>query len=229
LAVAIKSIYVDNTFLFDASNAAINPKGNLVNPNSTKTLSFQGLPTQNKLYQPTSIITVVTDRGTRSLGIEQNLAAYNDTIPNYQTNFGPIRLDFKKFYYATYNGQLSAWQPGWNISKGESYVAWNVTVTNIGSTTITLKNSTCFFLMAVSPANVREWYLNTTLLTLNPNQTKDMVFIWNSPNPAQFSTNNVNKIFNTACTCRVFMAFFGNYQSGTPLAQTIPFQSVNVV
>jgi len=226
ITIAIKSIYVDNEFLFDPSNATLNPLGNIINPNSTRAISFEGIANENRAYQPDSTITVVTDRGTRSIGRQQTLASYTASQLIVQTNFGPLKLDFNEFYYATYDlGVVGSWQPGWSISKNENKgIIWKVNVTNICNTAINLKNNTCFFLMAVSPANLREWYLNSTsTITLNPNQTQTLTFIWKTPNGG-----GVNSIFSVACTCRVFMAFFGTYETEKPLAQTIPFQSVSV-
>ena len=226
IALVIKSVYVDNEFLFDASNSTINPLGNIVNPNSTKQISFQGIAIENKNYQPQSIITVVTERGTRSMGLEQTLSAYTDSQLIVQTNFGPLKLDFKEFYYATYDdGVIGSLEPGWSIDKNlGTSIVWKVNVTNIGSTEIALSNNTCFFLMAVSPANIREWYLDVaTTMTLSPGQTQTLTFVWKTP-----SGGGVDSIFSVACTCRVFMAFFGTYENGKPLAQTIPFQSVDV-
>lgn len=226
ITIAIKSIYVDNEFLFDASNITINPLGNIISPNSTKAISFQGIANENKTYQPNSTITVVTDRGTRSIALQQTLASYTDSQLIVQTNFGPLKLDFNEFYYATYDsGVVGSWQPGWSISKTlNKGVIWKVNVTNICNTAISLKNNTCFFLMAVSPANLREWYLNSTsTISLDPGQAQTLTFIWKTPNGG-----GVNSIFSTACTCRVLMAFFGTYETEKPLAQTIPFQSVSV-
>ena len=216
ITTVIKSIYLDNEFLFDASNATLNPLGNIISPNSTKAISFQGIANENRTYQPNSTITVVTDRGTRSIALQQTLASYTDSQLIVQTNFGPLKLDFKEFYCATYDlGVVGSWQPGWSISKTiNKGVIWKVNVTNICNTAISLKNNTCFFLMAVSPANLREWYLNSTsTITLDPSQTQTLTFIWKTPNGG-----GVNSIFSTACTCRVFMAFFGTYETEKPLS-----------
>ena len=224
ISTEIKSIYVDNEFLFDPSNSTLNPLGNIINPNSTKEISFQGIPIENKTYQPLSIITVVTERGTRSLGLEETLSAYTDPQLIIQTNFGPLKLDFKEFFYATYNSVLGSLEPGWTVSSTSKEVVWKVNVTNISSDPIYLNKYTCFFLIADSPRDVREWYLNvTSSLTLEPGQVQSLTFVWKTPNGG-----DVQQIFSTACACRVFMAFFGTYETGKPLAQTIPFQSVNV-
>ena len=147
------------------------------------------------------------------MGLEQTLFEYVDPQLIVQTNFGPLKLDFKEFYYATYNSVLGSWEPGWSLSSTSKDVIWKVNVTNISDNDICLNNNTCFFLLADSPAVLLEWYLNaSSTLTLTPNQSQTLIFMWKTP-----TSNDVNSIFSASCSCRVFMAFFGTYETGKPL------------
>ena len=232
IAVLLRSLYVDHRYLFDPSDKTINPNGGYINPNSTLTISFVGLPTPEP-YKEDSVITIATQRGSLSIAAEKNLANPDSLIINIDANFGPLKLIFDSFYYASYDtrtGAISPWKPGWILDTTlENEVVWNVTVKNIYSQAVELTKTSCFVLVSIDGSNnVLSWYMNSTLpVLLNPQDTKQLVFQWN--NPDRRGLNDVNSIFSDPCRSKIFMAFFGKYQpSGLSYAQTIPFESVEI-
>lgn len=232
IAVLLRSLYVDHRFLFDPSDTTINPNGGNINPNSTLTISFSGLPTPEP-YNEESVISIATQRGSLSMAIAKALANPDPLIINIEANFGPLKLIFDSFNYASYDtktGLISQWKPGWSIDTTlEDQVVWNVTVKNIYDKAVELTKTSCFVLMSIDGSNnVVSWYMNSTApVLIAPQETKQIVFQWNSPD--RRGLNDVNSIFSDVCRSKIFMAFFGKYQpSGISYAQTIPFESVEI-
>ena len=232
IAVLLRSLYADHRYLFDPSETAINPNGGSINPNSTLTISFEGLQTPEP-YNEKSVLTIATQRGSLSMAAERSLANPDPLIINIEANFGPLKLIFDSFYYASYDtktGAISSWKPGWSLDTTlENEVVWNITVKNVYSQAVQLTKTSCFVLMSIDGSNnVVSWYMNSTSsVLLNPQDTKQIVFQWN--NPDRRGLNDVNSIFSDPCRSKIFMAFFGNYQpSGLSYAQTIPFESVEI-
>jgi len=227
ITILLKSLYIDHLFLFDPSNTSINPAGGQINPNSTLNIMFTGLDSPQP-YEPESILTVGTERGTRSMVYEKTLTSGEERIVTVESNFGPLRLEYKAFWHAKYlNNTIGPWMSGWEISTKEGEVMWKINVTNIDTKAVTIRNTSCFVLTSIeSPAVVKSWYINiTTPLPIPPGQNATLIFSWTSPGGA-----NVNSPPGTACQCKVFLAFFGVYpDSNVAYAQTIPFQSVEVV
>jgi hypothetical protein len=78
--------------------------------------------------------------------------------------------------------------------------------------------------MAITPSNTKSWYLNITApLLIHPNQNATLIFEWATP-----EGNSVNTVYNAECQCRVFLAFFGDFEPVGAYAQTIPFQAVDI-
>jgi hypothetical protein len=226
ITVSIKSLYINNTFLFDPSDIAINPYGGRINSNSTLTISLKGLAPR-ELYKPTSILAVASERGTRSAAYEALLVAEKTPPITVQTSFGPLKLNFTNFCYAKYysDGSIGTWMPGWRINNKDSIV-WKIEVQNIGSDTIALNPNSCFVLMPTDGSSkIASWYVNiTSSLAIIPSQIVEVVFNLNSQGNKQSPPTG-----NPPYQCKIFLAFFGSHQpENTPYGQTIPFEAVQV-
>ena len=167
------------------------------------------------------------------MAYEKALANPDPTIINIESNFGPLKLIFDEFYYASYDtktGLTGPWKPGWGVDTSiEDAVVWKVKVKNVDSKALELTKTSCFVLMSIDGSNdVRSWYMNiSSPLLVGPQSEKEIVFQWNSPE--RRGLNDVNAIFSVACRSKIFMAFFGKYQpTNTFYAQTIPFESVEI-
>jgi archaellum component FlaG (FlaF/FlaG flagellin family) len=226
ITVLIKSLYIDNNFLFDPSDSSINPYGGRINPNSTLTISLKEL-IPRELYKSMSMLAVASARGTKSAAYEAVLAAGKNPPVTIQTSFGPLKLNFTKFYYANYSdGSIGTWMPGWRISNKEGNIVWKIEVQNIGSDTIVLNQNSCFVLMSVGgSSNPKSWYIDiTSPLEILPTQIVEIVFKLN----AQGTRESV-PTGKAPYQCKIFLAFFGSHQpENTPYGQTIPFEAVEV-
>jgi hypothetical protein len=244
ITVHIRAIYVDSQFISDPSNASINPGDTYVNAKETLwILTPHGIP-----YNPSSTITIATERGTKSTDYEGRLKQSSGERPPTRFDkfyLGPLMLDFNKFYYATVDAQTGAltsqWMYGWEIFAGTGPVAWNITVKNIDDRDITINQFSVFTLWANDqPSNRLPWYIepptrNGSLsLTqhIKVNETVQIVYKWATPKMNQTKTPNTQSIYNTDARCRTFLTFFGIFheKDGTtkPYGQTIPFEAVLV-
>jgi hypothetical protein len=221
----IKSLYVDNNFIFDPSDSSINPYGGRISPNSTHTISLEKLAPR-ELYKSTSMLAVASARGTKSVAYEALLAAGKNPPVTIQTSFGPLKLNFTEFYYAKYSdGSIGTWMPGWLISTKDGPIVWKIEVQNIGSDTIVLNQNSCFVLMSITtPSSTLSWYINiTSPMEIEPSQIVDIVFKSSS------TGGTPNSPPGAPCQCKIFLAFFGSHQpENTPYGQTIPFEAVEV-
>jgi hypothetical protein len=226
ITLLIKSLYIDNNFIFDPSDTSINLLGGQISPNSTLPILLDGL-SPRELYKPTSLIAVASARGTKSAANEAALAAEKNPPITIQTSFGPLKLNFTNFCYAPYysNGSIGNWKPGWLVSNKEGPIVWKIEVQNIGSTTIALNQNSCFVLTSITtPSSTLSWYINiTSPMAISPTQRVEIVFKSTS------TGGTPNSPPGSPCQCKVFLAFFGSHQpENTPYGQTIPFEAVDV-
>lgn len=232
----IRAVYIDSEFLCDPSDQTINPDDTYINPkNTTRMFLPPGV-----IYNSTAKMTVVTERGIRSVEYESSLKRGRESHPPYEQTkfyFGPLMLDFNKFYYTECDPQdgsydPSTWKPGWSIEVGTGSIAWNITVKNVDDRDITINQFSCFTLVPNDqPSERRPWYIEPPggLLTqfIASNDTVNIIYIWKTPKTKQTSPQS---IYTTVCQNRVFLTFFGIFHEhdGTtkPYGQTIPFEAV---
>ena len=145
---------------------------------------------------------------------------------------GPLLLKFDNFWYQTFresfdeNGQ---WKTGWIVhSEPGEYCAWKITVTNIGERDIEINGYSCFTTIPSGSADYRSWFLwtadDTNLLQLPVDEPATIYFVRNEADSDGFV-----KIYSNDQLCMVFLTFYGEYDDGTPYAQTIPFEAAITV
>jgi hypothetical protein len=234
----IRAIYVDNSFLCDPSTY----NDTAIAPNNS---SWIALPT-GVAFEPSAKITATTERGVKTTEYEGPLV-YEPAPPEWEYDptrlyIGPLMLQFDAFWYRkTFQDgtpvPTESWIPGWSIQKGFGYCAWNITVMNIDDRNITITRFSSFNAVPNhTPSNELPWYLeptNQTDLTqfLPVNQTRNIIYIWSVPK--EEGANSAQKMNLPACTCMVFLTFFGFFHehdgTTTPYAQTIPFEAAITV
>ena len=201
-------------------------------------------------FEPEAKITVATERGVKTKEYEGILIFETPNPPwKYDPSrlyIGPLMLQFDAFWYrkTSPNGTLDPeepWRPGWSISKGFGYCAWNITVMNIDDRDITINRFSSFTAVPNdSPSNQLSWYLeptNQTDLTqfLAVNQTRNIIYTYSAPKrlPEGGGTNSATKMTLPECTCMVFLTFYGVFHehdgTTTTYAQTIPFEAAITV
>ena len=218
----IKAFYVDSSFICDPSDPMLNPNGAYIDSQTTQIINVQPVE-----YNPTSYITISTARGVKAIELESNLiGGSNSSFGSMETNYGPLRLHFEKFYYRDTDNAgnpMGPWQPGSNVSMTTSYCAWNITVTNIDIRNVTLNQYTCLNLVPNAPGLQAPAYINNTSLLIVSNQTVTIILVWNTPLPSTTATN-VGKLSKN--TAKVFLTCYGKFSDGTTYGQTIPFEAV---
>jgi len=232
----IRAIYIDEEFLCDPSDNAINPGDTYINAKE----SLWILLPPGVEYVPTAKIAVATERGIKSAEYEWRLKEGGGPPPGYGIThfyFGPLMLDFNKFYYTECdpkNGSYdpTTWKHGWEIEIGTGSIVWNITVKNVDDRDITVNQFSCFTLVPNDePSERRPWYIEPPdgLLTqfIPVNETVNIIYIWKTPKMKQM---NPQSIYTTVCRNKVFLTFFGIFHEhdGTtkPYGQTIPFEAV---
>lgn len=228
----IRSIYINNEFLCDPTESA----NTHINPSETKRII---IPLGKRpIYEPTSIITISSERGIKSTEYEWFLKEGGREPPTYETKFyfGPLMLDFDQFYHTECNSSGSfdptSWKPGWKVEIGSGSIVWNITVKNVDDRNITINQFSCFTLFPnKSPSNRRAWYLEpaeapyTQFIPVN--ETVHLIYIWDR---AKLENPKPQDIYSTESRCKVFLTFFGIFHEhdGTtkPYGQTIPFEAV---
>jgi len=228
----VRAVYIDNEFLCDPSEYAetyLNAKESL----------WIVLPAGVK-YEANAMMAVATERGIKSVEYEWRLkhgGEFNPPIEQTRFYFGPLMLDFNKFYYTECdpkNGSYdpSTWKAGWEIEIGTGSIAWNITVKNVDDRDITINQFSCFTLFPnKSPSNRRAWYIEPPQESFTQfiasNKTVNIIYIWDRPKMVQTTPQN---IYTTVCRNKVFLTFFGLFyeHDGTtkPYGQTIPFEAV---
>jgi len=240
VACRIRAVYVDNSLVFDPSDGTVNPSDTFINPRESRTI----LVPSGIVFNPTSKLTVTTERGTRSTEYEWKLKHGYGSPPPYEIRFyfGPLMLDFDRFYYTECDPQDGSydplgWKPGWQVEIGTGTIVWNITVRNVDDRNITINQFSCFTLFpnkggsGGGPGERRAWYLEPPSESFSQfipsNHTVNIIYIWTRPKMERASPQN---IYATVCRNKVFLTFFGIFHEhdGTtkPYGQTIPFEAV---
>jgi len=233
----IRAVYINSEFLCDPSDPTINPGDTYIN---SKEQWREILLPPGVVYNQTAKMAIVTERGIKSVEYESILKRGGGSQPPYEQTkfyFGPLMLDFNKFYYTECDPQdgsydPTTWKAGWSIEIGTGEIAWNITVKNVDDRNITINQFSCFTLVPNDePSERRAWYIEPPggLLTqfIASNDTVNIIYIWKTPKTKQTSPQS---IYTTVCRDKVFLTFFGIFHEhdGTtkPYGQTIPFEAV---
>lgn len=225
----IRAIYIDNDFICDPTDPSLNPDDTYINPKETRTLQLPN----NQEYEPLLKIEVATERGTKAVEYEWILRGDNQTTSPAEVQkvyFGPLLLDFDKFYYTEYDNlnDPDSWRPGWSVENSIE-VVWNITVTNIDDRNITINKYSSFTLVKNAEGGQRPWFIEPPneldTMFIPANTTVSILYVWDGP-----QSGSSQSVFNQNQECRVFMSFFGFFHekdgSTTPYGQTIPFEAV---
>lgn len=193
--------------------------------NKTLDLTSFGLSTEAN-----SVFIAATQRGTKSIGVNEIQLEYGETPGQFNTTaltIGSLVLTFDSLNWASCNpngNNLSPWQLTWTIPTG--YCAWRVNLTNVDpqERDIFINQYSGFTISLVNSPSTATWYMDNTQQTLSWNQTSSIVFLWNSVggNQAQTAGSPQTGVNN------VFLTLFGSYSNGEPFAQTIPFEAITV-
>ena len=201
------------------------------------------------VFEPSAKITVATERGVKTKQYE-GILIFGPPNPRWKYDpsrlyIGPLMLQFDAFWYRKtfQNGTLDPddpWHPGWSITKGFGYCAWNITVMDIDDRNITINRFSSFTAVPNdSPSNQLSWYLETNQTDLTQflavNQTRNIIYTYSTPKslPEGGGTNSATKMTLPETTCMVFLTFYGVFHehdgTTTTYAQTIPFEAAITV
>ena len=225
LAARIRAVYIDGTLIFDPST--------YINSKSDSWIFFPS--PQPFIF--TSKITIASERGVRSVVKEGDLVSVSTPPqPEVELYFGPLKLDYVKFFYGEYNvdGTYPAppgWKQGWTVETNTEIV-WNITVTNIDDRSVTLSRYSTFTLVPNKEGAQDPWYIEKVLHKdgsvspiIVPGETVDITYRW--------STSGQTKHESTPASegqFRVFLTFYGTFNENSgksqPYGQTIPFEAV---
>jgi len=248
ITVKIRAIYLANTTMTTLLADPSTYMETLIEP--SESLSIR-LPDNPKIvFEPNAKLTAATERGVKTSEYE-GLLIFGPPKPRWKYDpnrfyIGPLMLQFNAFFYrrTSQTGVLDPndpWHPGWWISKGFGYCAWNITVMNIDDRNITIDRYSSFTVVPCdSPSSTLSWYLEPTNQAdytqfLASNQTNNILYIWTAPKafPEEGSQNSAQKMNLPECRCMVFLTFYGVFHehdgSTTPYAQTIPFEAAITV
>ncbi len=234
ITTRIRAIYIDNNFVCDPTNPVLNQNDTYINPKDSLWIIIPN----NLRYEPLSQIEVATERGMKSVEYEWKLKSGSQAEPPPETqrfHFGPLLLDFEKFYYTENYGSYdqNLWKPGWSVEKGITLV-WNVTVTNIDDRDITINKYSGFTMVSNDGGVQLPWFIEPPdgldTLFIASNSTVHLIYIWDRPRMTQGVKNQ--SVYNQNDRSKVFLTFFGIFHehdgSTKPYGQTIPFEAVLV-
>jgi hypothetical protein len=246
IEVRIRAVYVTNgtgtSLICDPSNYM---DTHIAPSDSLRIHLLGGVP-----FEPNATITVATERGIKTKEYEAPFIFGSPKPPGkYDPSrlyIGPLMLQFDAFWYQKtfQNGTLDPeepWHPGWSISKGFGYCAWNITVMNIDDRNITINRFSSFTAVPNdSPSRQLTWYLEPTNQTglaqlLPVNQTQSIIYTYSAPKslPEEGGTNSATKMNLPETRCMVFLTFYGVFYehdgTTTTYAQTIPFEAAITV
>jgi len=234
ITTRIRAVYIDNSFICDPTNPALNPYDTYINPKDSRWIQIPN----NLEYKPLSKIEVATERGIKAVEYEWKLKTGGQAQPPPETqrfNFGPLLLNFEKFYYTENDGSYDpySWKPGWSVEKGTT-VVWNVTVTNIDDRDLTINKYSGFTLVSNDGGVQLPWFIEPPdgldTLFIASNSTVHLIYIWDRPRLTQGVKNQ--SVYNQNDRSKVFLTFFGIFHehdgSTKPYGQTIPFEAVLV-
>ena len=229
----IRAVYIDEEFLCDPSNKAINPDDTYINPGQ---LARIFLPPGVE-YEETSKMAIATERGIKSVEYEYILK-HGGRPPTSgeqpKLAYGPLELHFDSFYYTTWRNDTYNplnWMPGWNITADAKEIVWNITVTNVDYRNITINKYSCLTLVPSQGSSSRlPWYIEppqgSSSQFLESGKNSSIIYIWSTPDKG-----DPNKIYQTPFSLnKVFLTFFGVFHepdgSNKTYGQTIPFEAV---
>lgn len=234
ITTRIRAVYIDNSFVCDPTNPALNPSDTYINPKDSRWIQIP----DDIEYQPLSKIEVATERGMKAVEYEWKLKSGSQAEPPSETqrfHFGPLLLNFEKFYYTENDGSYDpySWKPGWSVEKGAT-VVWNVTVTNIDDRNLTINKYSGFTLVSNDGGVQKPWFIEPPngldTLFIASNSTVHLIYIWDRPRLTQGVKNQ--SVYNQNDRSKVFLTFFGIFHehdgSTKPYGQTIPFEAVLV-
>ena len=232
ITTRIRAVYIDNLFVCDPSDPLLNPDDTYVN---AKDSLWINIPNTIE-YSPFSRIEVATERGSKSVEYEWKLKSGSQDQPPVETqrfHFGPLLLDFEKFYYAENYGSYdpNSWIPGWSVEKGTT-VVWNVTVKNIDDRDLTINKYSGFTIVSNDGGVQLPWFIEPPngqdTLFIPSNGTVHLIYIWDRPRNTSGVKNQ--SVYNQNDRSKVFLTFFGIFHehdgSTKPYGQTIPFEAV---
>jgi hypothetical protein len=234
IASRIRAIYLDNAFICDPTDPALNPADTYINPKDSLWIQFP----PNLMYDPLSKIEVSTERGVKAIEYVWKLKSGSQAEPPSEpmrNSFGPLLLNFEKFYYAEIDGPYDSyqWKPGWSVEKGTTLV-WNITVTNIDNRDLIINKYSGLTLVSNDGGVQLPWFIEPPnymdTLLIQANTTTSLIYIWDRPRNTQGASTV--SVYNQNRRCKVFLTFFGIFQesdgSTKPYGQTIPFEAVLV-
>ena len=211
ITTRIRAVYIDENFVCDPTNPSLNPTDTYINPKDSLWIQIPN----NLLYEPLSKIEVATERGIKSVEYEWKLKTGSEAEPppeTLRTNFGPLLLDFEKFYYTENDGSYdpNSWKPGWSVEQGAT-VVWNITVTNIDDRDITINKYSGFTLVSNDGGVQKPWFIEPPdgldTLFIASNSTVHLIYIWDRPRMTQGVSNQ--SVYNQNDRSKVFLTFFG--------------------
>ena len=233
ITTRIRALYIDNNFIHDLTDTGLNLDDTYINAKDSLWIQIPN----NIEYDPLSKIEISTERGIKSIEYEWKLKTGSEAEVPSETqryNFGPLLLDFEKFYYTdNYNSNPISWKPGWSVEKGTT-VAWKITVTNIDDRDLTINKYSGFTMVSNDGGVQKPWFIEppggSDTLFIGSNSTVELIYIWDRPRNTQGVTTQ--SVYNQNDRSKVFLTFFGIFHEhdGTtkPYGQTIPFEAVLV-
>lgn len=223
IEVKIRALYRKEngvvTFLTDPST--------YIKQGQVKTIN---LGTLNLNASTDTTLIAATERGVRSQEINEIVLEYGELPTNVDTSqlsIGPLTLYFDSINYTqtdTVGNPIGSWS-GYPVPTGIS-CSWEVNVTNIDpeKRDLTIDQYTGLTLQIVGGPQTLTWFLKPSTQTIAWNTTAKITFLWSAPggtvatvvSPRNKGQNNI------------FLTFFGVFSDGIRLAQTIPFEAVEV-
>jgi hypothetical protein len=228
IAIRVSAIYI-NSVLFQQPTG----ESTTVDPKEGSTILF----TSPVGFNAESKISITSERGVKTLVKEGDfLKGQNPPVQEQELYFGPLKLDFQKFFYAKYQGNnypdSEGWISGWQVDKGTELV-WNITVTDIDYRPITLNKYSCLTLIPNDGGAQLPWYIEkiehsdgSNSMTIAPEETVTITYRWATAQQAKSVS-----VFSSRAECRVFLTFYGvfnEFGNTRNYGQTIPFEAVLV-
>lgn len=179
--------------------------------------------------EPNAILIAATERGTKSIGVNEIALTFGDLPTNLNTSqltIGPLLLTFTSLQWtANFDKDGNPiWPPsanGWTIPANTGYCAWRLNVTDVDpdKRSLSITQYSGFTISKAGGTQATTWYLNIPQQTLNWNVTTSITFLGSKSGGTLNQQKGVNN---------VFLTFFGKYSNGYTFAQTIPFEAITV-
>ena len=227
IPVNIRALYIGSEFICDPSQ---NPDDDaFIAPGKEKWISFDNYFDKYPIVLNETTInsnwTITTERGTRSSEKGTNIyygKPGETTVPQFY--IGPMMIFFDMFNWRSENGE---WQSGWTIPKTADSVTWRILVKNVDERAFSIKSSSFFYLVCNNniPNNVLEWYISDDAdrRYFEPGDYHYLLFNLDKNGKPQ----GINS-FQEWTSCINFLVLTGQFDDGTDIGQTIPFEAVLV-